>query len=83
MQHQQRMITNTNRVLKFEPKIRTRIVAEYTFFTVITFSNINSFTLYHNITFIMRPIRRNQKKRKKNHQNQKDDHHACLQFYKT
>ena len=43
-QHQQIMTTIKNRFLKFEPMIKIPILSENTFFTVITFSNSNSFT---------------------------------------
>ena len=43
-QHYQVMATITNRMLKFKPMIKKPIMADNTFFTVITFSRINSFT---------------------------------------
>ena len=42
-QNRQVMETITYRILKFEPMIKKSIVANYTFFTVMTLSNINSF----------------------------------------
>ena len=36
------MATIANKFLKFKPMIKLPIVANYTFFTAITFSNINS-----------------------------------------
>ena len=44
IQHRQIMTTITNRILKFEPILKIPIVACKTFYTVITFSNIDSFT---------------------------------------
>ena len=38
------MATITYKILKFEPKTKKPVVTNYTFFTVITFSNINFFT---------------------------------------
>ena len=43
-QHRQIITTITDRILKFEPMIKKRTVANYTLFTVITFSRINFFT---------------------------------------
>ena len=43
-QHRQIMTAIANGNLKFEPMITKQIVADNTFFTVITFSRINSFT---------------------------------------
>ena len=43
-QHHQIMTTITDRILKFKPMIKTSVVANYTSFTAITFSNISSFT---------------------------------------
>ena len=43
-QYCQIMTMITKGILKFEPVIKIPIVANYAFFTVITFSNINSFT---------------------------------------
>ena len=43
-QHGQVMITFTNRTLKFKPVFKKPIAADNTFFTVITFNSINSFT---------------------------------------
>ena len=40
-QHCQIMATITYRILKFELMIKKPIVTNYTFFTAITFSNIN------------------------------------------
>ena len=65
--------------------IKKAIVADNTFFTVITFSRINSFTLnqFYRNTARIRPIYQ------KNNRNlfQKDSHQdnlslACLQFFK-
>ena len=44
-QHCQIMTTITNRILKLKSMIRKSIVADNTFFTVITFSRINSFKI--------------------------------------
>ena len=43
-QHCQLMTTIANRILKFKPMIKIVIVTNYTFFTVFTFSKINSST---------------------------------------
>ena len=43
-QRQQIMTTITEKFLKFKLMIKIPIVANYTFFTVITFSQSNSFT---------------------------------------
>ena len=43
-QHRQILTTTTNVISKFKSMIEISIVAKYTFFTVITFSRINSFT---------------------------------------
>ena len=43
-QHQQILTTITNGFVKFEPMIKMSIVIDNTFFTVIHFSNIISFT---------------------------------------
>ena len=43
-QYQQIMTTITNGILKFEPMIKIPMMTNHTFFTVITFSYINSFT---------------------------------------
>ena len=42
-QLRQIMATTAYGILKFEPMIKKTIVANYTFFTVIIFRNINSF----------------------------------------
>ena len=42
-QHCQIMATVTYMILKFEPMIEKSILTNYTFFTVISFSNINFF----------------------------------------
>ena len=47
-QHCQMMTTIANRDLIFKPMIKVPIVANHTFFTIITFSRINSF---NSITF--------------------------------
>ena len=44
MQHHQIMTIITNRNLKLKPMVKTSTKANYTLFTVITFTNINSFT---------------------------------------
>ena len=41
--HQQNMTYITKRLLKFKTMIKIPLVSNYTFFTVIAFSNINSF----------------------------------------
>ena len=41
-QHHQIMTSITNRNLKFKTMIRNPVVADNTFFTIITFSNIKS-----------------------------------------
>ena len=56
-QHYQIMATITYRILKLEPMTEKPTMANYTFFTVATFSNINSFT-YIISTFI-RPVIKN------------------------
>ena len=38
------MTAITNRILKFEPMIKIPILTNYTLFTIINFSRINSFT---------------------------------------
>ena len=43
-QHQQILAAITNGFVKFEPMIKMSIVIDNTFFTVIHFSNISSFT---------------------------------------
>ena len=43
IKHCQNMTTITNGIFKFEPVIKKPIVANYTFLTAITFSNISSF----------------------------------------
>ena len=43
------MTTITYRILKFESMIEKSIVANYTFFDVITFSQINSFSYINSI----------------------------------
>ena len=43
-QHCQIMATTANRIWKFEPIIKIPLEANYTFFAVFTFNNINSFT---------------------------------------
>ena len=42
-QHRQIMTTGTKRILKFKPMAKKPLVTDNIFFTVITFSNINSF----------------------------------------
>ena len=49
LQHRQIVITTKYIILKFEPIIKKLIVANYTFFTVITFSNINFFPYINSI----------------------------------
>ena len=44
MQHHQIMTIITNRNSKLKPMVKTSTKANYTLFTVITFTNINSFT---------------------------------------
>ena len=44
MQHLQIMTIITNRNSKLKPMVKTSTKANYTLFTVITFTNINSFT---------------------------------------
>ena len=44
MQHHQIMTIITNRNSKLKPMVKTSTKANYTVFTVITFTNINSFT---------------------------------------
>ena len=42
--HLQIMTTTANEILTFEPRINIPIVANFAFFTFITFGNINFFT---------------------------------------
>ena len=44
IQHQEIMTTITNRILKIKPVIKISIVTNHTFFAIITFSYISSFT---------------------------------------
>ena len=44
IKHNQIMANIIYRILKLEPMIKKTIVTNHTFFTVITFSNFNSFT---------------------------------------
>ena len=46
-QHFQIVITITNRILKFKLMIKEPLVASHTFFFIITFRKINSFTLFN------------------------------------
>ena len=47
--YHQIMMTVTDRILKFETMTKKSIVTDNTFFTVITFSRLNSFTLINSI----------------------------------
>ena len=55
-QHCQVMATITYRISKLEPMTEKPTIANYTFFTAATFSNINSFT-YIISTFIIPVIK--------------------------
>ena len=48
-QHHQIMVTIINKILKFKTVIKKPILANYAFFTVITFSNINPFAYISSI----------------------------------
>ena len=48
------MKTMIYRILKFQPMIEKPMVTNYTFFTVITFNNINSFTWVNSIVMQLR-----------------------------
>ena len=74
------MTTITNKFLKFKPMIKLPIVANYTFFTAITFSNINS-SIKINSIVIYNFIRTIHQNRKTNiHQTQKNCHQDNLSF---
>ena len=47
--HRQIMATITNRILRFERMIKVQTVVDNTFFTVITFIRINSFTYINSV----------------------------------
>ena len=74
-QHRKNMATIANRILKFESMIKKPIVANHTFFSVITFGKMNSFAYINSL--VAQLISNLQKV-----VHQDNLSFACLQFYK-